>query len=144
MRLLLGWIVLTVSKMWDARKYYSKRLSRVVLDQMGRAIPTSWARFQTASIIIKAVIRERPIRLNSYIERRRPDRYRFFSNESGWICDERIGLWLDNGTEWWSNSCEPEEIFWFGQGSGWGFFPLGWGAKCQGQKSQFFLLSIPH
>jgi len=39
---------------------------------------------------------------------------------------------------------ESEETFWYGQANGRGIFPLDWGNKCQGQKSQFFLFNITH
>jgi len=40
---------------------------RAQLAQMGRARPTTWACFQTASSSMKAELRERPIRLNGAI-----------------------------------------------------------------------------
>jgi len=55
-----------------ACKDYSKKLSRAQLDQMGRARPTTWACFQTASIIMKAVLRERPKRLHDVIKQNVP------------------------------------------------------------------------
>jgi len=51
----------------------------------------------------------------------------------------------------WATGLSDEQIrvnlkrhFGMAKPVGEGVFPLGWGTKCQGQKSQFFLLSVAH
>jgi len=76
-----------------AVKDYKRRISRSTLDDIGRARPTTWAKYCTSSIIIKALTRKEPCRMvtqignNMYIERRRPLRPKSFSK-----CDLRIGM----------------------------------------------------
>jgi len=68
-----------------AKRDFKRKLSRSKLDEMGRARPTTWARYQSTSIVMKATTRKLPERLcvdllaNSYHERRKPKRMKFYN-----------------------------------------------------------------
>jgi len=66
-----------------AHSDYSRKLSRAKLDECGRMRPTTWAKYQTASTVVKAL--EEFLMLNSYSERRQPKRLKLFNKASLWI-----------------------------------------------------------
>jgi len=75
-----------------AKRDYKRKLSRATLDAIGRARPSIWAKYMGASMIVKTMTKGTPTRLyadlqaNSYIERRKPKRMKFWSK-----ADHRIG-----------------------------------------------------
>jgi len=68
-----------------AVKDYKRRYKRTELDLLGRARSTTWAKYQAASLVVKAITRGAPHRLseslllNAYTERRKPGRFKFYS-----------------------------------------------------------------
>jgi len=96
---------------------------------------------------MKAMLIERPKRLNNvikqnvYTERRRPDRYKFYSSANLRIGDQSLTNWagsLMNELDFdWAMGLSYDQIrvklkrhFGMAKQVGEGFFPLGWGAKC--------------
>jgi len=75
-----------------AMQDYRRKMSRSKLDELGRMRSTAWSRFQSTSIALKAVTRRYPVRLadtliaNTYAERRKPKRLKFFNK-----ADHKIG-----------------------------------------------------
>jgi len=126
-------------------------MGRSKLDELGRMRPTAWSRFQSTSIALKAVTKGYPVRLssvliaNSYSERRKPNRLKFFNkadhkignqaiqNRCGTVINQLGFDWLDGfNVDGWRSILvfQPEgEVF-----------PLGWGTKLQGLKNPIFPL----
>jgi len=67
-----------------AVKDYKRRRHRWELDGLGRARPSTWSKYALATTTIKTIQHEQPQRLremmmtNSYMERRRPGRFKFY------------------------------------------------------------------
>jgi len=68
-----------------AKRDFKRKHLRSKLDEMGRTRPTTWARYQSTSIVIKATTRKIPERLcgellaNYHHERRKPKRMKFYN-----------------------------------------------------------------
>jgi len=73
-------------------KDYKRMTSKSTLDLLGRARPTTWAKFITSTLVLKITTKNQPKRLceyvltNSFLERRKPLRLKFFNK-----ADLRIG-----------------------------------------------------
>jgi len=73
-------------------KDYKRTTSKSTLDLLGRARPSTWAKFNTSTLVLKITTRNQPKRLceyvlmNSFLERRKPLRLKFFNK-----ADLRIG-----------------------------------------------------
>jgi len=90
------------------------------LDKLGRAKPTTWAYHLTACRVIKTCISKQPKRLhehlmvNSYTERRRPWRHKFFNNAKRKVeCQmirNRAGEILNNADFDWLNEMSNDRI----------------------------------
>jgi len=67
---------------------WKRKISRNKLDKIGRAKPSSWADYSTASLVIKVLQTEQPRHLyksltkNAFQERRRPGRMKFYDDSN--------------------------------------------------------------
>jgi len=93
-------------------------MHRTSLDKLGRARPTTWAYYLTASRIIKTWITKQPKRLhehlmeNSFMEQRRPCRHKFFDYSNRKVGRQmirsRAGGILNNESFDWLNEMSSE------------------------------------
>jgi len=89
---------------------YRRIMPRRELDQLGRTRPTVWSKYQTASIAIKAITSGQPARLmqnmtrNSYVERRRRGRLKFYDGSrlriGRQMIDNRLCFMNDLDYDW--------------------------------------------
>jgi len=103
-----------------AQKDYKMKLSRTKLDELARVRPTTWAKYQSSSIIIKAITRSTPLRLhsvlqqNSYSERQKPKRLKFFNKANfriGKQClPNRCGLHMNDIPFDWTDGLSDDLI----------------------------------
>ncbi len=77
---------------------YKARVNREKLDQLSkRAPPKQWAKYATASIVIKTLRDQKPVRLHNivretlYSERRHPTLGKFYNNAKGKIGRQKFG-----------------------------------------------------